>query len=305
MMRAIATCGLALVTLCGGFAGQLRAADLSPAYPAPPLYSEPDPQFEFGTGWYLRGDVGYSDSSTVQPFGDLPKLTSSTDWTGDIGAGYRWNNWFRTDLSVNFDGYQHLSSNTDNVTCAYTLTPQVTSAGAPNGYFWTPGQGTCEGRNQASLLKTDVMVGGYVDLGTWYGLTPYVGAGVGFARLDTWSSTNYYKSSDGTPYKADLSPLGGFPLIWRDVNGNALNPTVPTTGYPVAFSQQNWSASAHRTQYNFAWSLMAGVAYAVDDHMTIDLGYRYLNLGDYRDGNGRDKTLDAQQVRLGVRYAID
>ena len=308
MMRALAILGLSVVALAGAPLGNAaRAADLAPNYPMPPVYSEPDPQFEFGTGWYLRGDVGYSDSTRVHPFGDLTTLTSPNDFAGGVGVGYRWNQMFRTDLTANFDGYQSAKNDTNNVTCVYTLNGQFAqdAAQTQTGYFWTPNLGTCTGRNESTLLKTDIMASGYFDMGTWSGLTPYIGAGLGLARIDNWTNTAYYKTSDGTPYRADLTPVGTYPLIWRNEYGTAINPIVPTTGLPVAFTKQNWSAERHRTQYNLAWSLMGGVAYAIDDHIALDLGYRYINLGGYKDATGRSKSLDAQQVRVGIRYAID
>ncbi|MBP0650594.1 P44/Msp2 family outer membrane protein, partial [Mycobacterium tuberculosis] len=50
-------------------------------------------------------------------------------------------------------------------------------------------------RFQASA--TAVMLNGYVDLGTWYGVTPYVGAGIGAAYVDVagHSSTTAGSSS--------------------------------------------------------------------------------------------------------------
>lgn len=308
-MRPIAVVGAAGAALVGAvYAFQGHAADLGPVYPAP-AYAEPDPQVELGTGWYLRGDVGWSDPSREQLLASLPKLTSSTDWNGDVGAGYRWNNWFRTDLTVNFEGIPSVSQTTDPVTCVYALNGQVTNDAAqtPTGYFWTPNLGTCNGHNRASLLKTDVMVGGYVDIGTWGGLTPYIGAGVGFARLDAFTSQDYTKTSDGSTYKPDLTATlaGGYPLIWRDEFGAIVHPVVPTTGQPVAFAKQNWSKHEQRTLYNFAWSLTGGVAYAIDDHLSVDLAYRYANLGSYKNASGKDTTVDAQQVRIGFRYAVD
>lgn len=308
-MRPIAGVGAAGVALIGAvYAFQGHAADLGPVYPAPAAYAEPDAQVELGTGWYLRGDVGWSDPSREQLLASLPKLTQSTDWNGDIGAGYRWNNWFRTDLTLNFEGIPSVSQTTDPVTCVYALTGQVAQDVAQTklGYFWTPNLGTCDGHNRASLLKTDVMVGGYVDIGTWAGLTPYIGAGVGFSRLDAFTSQDYNKTSDGSTYKQNLTATGdAFPLIWRDEFGRVVTPTVPTTGQPVAFAKQNWSKKEQRTLYNFAWSLTGGVAYAIDDHLSVDLAYRYVNLGSYKNAVGRSATVDAQQVRVGFRYAID
>jgi opacity protein-like surface antigen len=54
----------------------------------------------------------------------------------------------------------------------------------------------------------------------------------------------------------------------KDVN-------VPVDG--VAFAKDN-------TETNFAWALYAGLAYKVTPGLTIDLSYRYTDLGDAKSG---------------------
>lgn len=64
---------------------------------------------------------------------------------------------------------------------------------------------------------------------------------------------------------------------------------------------------------NFAWALMAGVAYNFSPNLALDVGYRYLNLGSVDSGNvpagagnGHFKYDDiaAHEVRVGVRYSM-
>jgi opacity protein-like surface antigen len=86
------------------------------------------------------------------------------------------------------------------------------------------------------------LVNAYVDLGTWWCVTPYVGGGVGFASIDV--------------------------IGLKDVN-------VPNGG--VAFAKDN-------TETNFAWALYAGLAYKVNPSLTIDLAYRYTDIGDAESG---------------------
>ena len=51
------------------------------------------------------------------------------------------------------------------------------------------------------------MVNGYVDLGTWSGITPYVGAGVGFAynKLSGFTDSGDVYHCDGV-----TGPSGGY-----------------------------------------------------------------------------------------------
>jgi len=67
------------------------------------------------------------------------------------------------------------------------------------------------------------------------------------------------------------------------------------------------------TQQNFAWAAMAGVAYQVAPNWMIDVGFRYLNLGDVVSSEGAGSRTNAivfkgqtvNEVRLGVRYLFD
>lgn len=301
------------IAATGAAAPVVRAADLAP-YPSP-AYETPEPQVEFGTGWYLRGDAGWSDNTQPEIFADIPAAPSSQDFNAGAGFGYRWTPWFRTDLTVNFDGYKKSHGSADATTCPYALHGLTTQGDNPIelGYLWSAQTGTCVPKEHAALSQGDLMASGYVDLGTWSGLTPYLGAGVGLSRIQSSGSLDYYKSSDGKAYAADLTTNGTYPVIWINEGGAELKPqpTVPSTGKPVSFGPQNWGKSFNRTRYNFAWSLMGGVAYAIDDHLSLDVGYRYVNLGSYMSlagqsaASGVTKILSSQQVRVGLRYAID
>lgn len=159
--RTLAT-GLLVAT---GVAGALaaHAADM-PGLFAPPSYQDPEPptQFEFGTGWYLRGDVTATNDVEPDILGTLPTRGNRRDWdvAGGGGAGYKFNDFFRVDVTGDYLGVQRRSG-TDAVT-------GVTST--------------------ARLERWDGLVNGYVDFGNWYGLTPYIGAGVGVAGLSSSGS---------------------------------------------------------------------------------------------------------------------
>jgi opacity protein-like surface antigen len=57
--------------------------------------------------------------------------------------------------------------------------------------------------------------------------------------------------------------------------------------------------------------LMAGAAIDITSGLKLDLGYRYVNLGEARTrldqfGVGTKlKAIDSHEVRVGVRYMID
>jgi opacity protein-like surface antigen len=64
------------------------------------------------------------------------------------------------------------------------------------------------------------------------------------------------------------------------------------------------------SQWNFAWAAMAGVAYRIAPNMQVDVGYRYLALGDVStasDAAGQMtlKNIANHEVRVGLRWNFD
>ena len=273
---------LALAGL-GLMAGQAAAADLDPAYGIiPPLQQE---RVEFGTGWYVRGDIGVNRTQKVTPSGiDFdttnpavipvpPNLSfdsgSKIGYTASLGGGYQFNRWFRSD--VVFDFHQPLKT-----------TYQGGSLTCP-GSFNAAGvlqQEGCSPHYTGALNSYDVLINGYVDLGTWYSVTPYLGAGVGLS-FGHYSSSVKFTQSDGTSYN--------------------ISPTDPTTG---TIYHEDFDAASSGTYYNVAFALMAGVSVDVFDHTKLDVGYRYLNLG-HLPGSSSGSSMYQHEVRAGLRYMID
>ena len=243
-LKALVLAGGAMLAVSGLVMPNLAvAADLLPPppalEPAPPMAS-PD----FG-GWYLRSDVGMAVSNgtpsmVVSPdpligapagaFNSFYNPTISASSLFDVGVGYQINNWLRMDVTGEYRGGSH-----------FQVLEQV---GVPS----TSSQFADFYRGNLSSMVG--LVNGYVDAGTWYGITPYVGAGVGVAR-NTLSGV----TDTGFAY-----PGGGAP-------------GSPTGGY-----LDNGSKT------NFAWALMAGLDFNVTQNLKLDIGYRYLNLGKFTSG---------------------
>ena len=61
---------------------------------------------------------------------------------------------------------------------------------------------------------------------------------------------------------------------------------------------------------NFAWSVGGGLAWAIDDHKTIDLGYRYVDAGDSTAHLSTEEPVyekvhvASHDVMLGLRYGF-
>ena len=136
----------------------LAAAALGPLPAAhaadyePPIIVEDATEYvpvEVGSGWYLRGDVGYNFNDTPYQFSAFGEEVRNTHITGSIGAGYHFTDYVRGELNFGF-----LSNDRFDAT---------------------------DGINTISFEHNvwSGMANGYVDLGTIAGFTPYVGAGIG------------------------------------------------------------------------------------------------------------------------------
>ena len=215
-------------------------------------------------------------------------LPSSNDffnsWSAGLGFGYKYNEWLRTDVTADYRAPRKFTGNTvAGVPCQSGAAPVLDPTGKIVGS--TPVYGGCYDFMRARLTDVAVLFNGYVDLGTWFGITPYVGAGVGFNYI-------YQKASRN----------------WFFGNSNAYNPTWTDPFNGGTFSAY-WDQSRSTSSITFAYAAMAGASYALTEHAAVDLGYRYLGLGDvYTFGaftGVTKKAMRAQELRLGVRYTPD
>ena len=264
-----------LKALClAGFAGlaatgaidAARAADL--LLPPPPPVAPPSyVPVNLGGAVYLRGDVGIgiadlrTRSSSFDYYVPDPQFEAhSLDDSAfiDAGVGYRFNNYFRADVTGEYRTAAHYSA-IESYNQGYYNTPPDAS----RGYDTYSG----------SIRSVVGLLNGYVDIGTWYGVTPFVGAGVGVANVAVRNII-------------DLSPTGGF-------------------GFAPDHSQTN-----------FAFAFMAGLDFAVTPNLALEIGYRYLNLGDASSGRiacaqeepcpneVQHYRLQSNDIRLGFRYSF-
>jgi opacity protein-like surface antigen len=159
----------ALATLFLLAASAAQAADYTPPPPPPPPVYTPPPLQECCSNWYLRGDVGIGiNGKYTLDYEQNPLNSSNFAFThSDIddsvflggGVGYYFNNWLRFD-----------------VTGEYRSKARVYAYGS-----YTSGGGTFLDTYQGNLSSWVFLANAYVDLGTWYCLTPFVGVGVGGA----------------------------------------------------------------------------------------------------------------------------
>ncbi|GLK79886.1 outer membrane protein [Methylopila turkensis] len=225
-----------------------HAADL----PEPPLL-EPVPEpVEFGSAWYLRGDVGYKvyrDPDT-RFHGTKFKEEDLND-TAVIGGGvgYKFNEWFRADVTLDYEFKSKFDGKLDCFGC--------TTAGLYSD-------------ERAKISALTPLVNVYADLGTWYGITPYVGAGIGasYIMVDNYRYTN--PNGTGGKIKGD----NNWDFSWALMAGIG---------------------------YNVSENLVVDAGYR---YLNLGDG-KTKKFGGVNDKPVKFKDLEAHEFRVGVRYMID
>jgi opacity protein-like surface antigen len=210
-----------------------------------PVYERPAPRYvEMVSGWYVRGDFGYRFNEMQSVEGGRPVTSFNyPDSLGvTAGGGYKYQ-WFRFDATVDY---------------APRVTARATTTTAASQPQYT-----------TKVDALSLLANFYIDMGTWYGFTPYVGAGAG---------VTYLRSRD----------------------------------YQDTQILVNQTTAGGRT--NFSWAAMAGVSYQIDARWLVDVGYRYLSMGDLPTSTGSAnnpldhttwKRLSAQEIRIGLRFLLD
>src|SRR6202012_6121352 len=186
-----------------------------------------------------------------------------------VGVGYQFNNWFRADIPGQYRG------NANYKGMELYNTPVGGGAVAP-------------GVDNYSASKSEFLflANAYADLGTWWCVTPFVGAGIGTTRVSI----------------ANFTDTGFFHM-----------PPFPSAPVPSF----NYAGSA--SQWNFAWAAHAGLAYHVTPGLTVELAYSFVSMGNGMTGSASSfdqvtntthapfqfHNIYSNDVKLGVRWNLD
>ena len=185
-------------------------------------------------GWYIRGDIGYStlkmDEVYFEPlpgvgFQDFSRQGLDDTWSLQGGIGYQVTDYFRVDATITHyfeTDFSGRSSSGATFDCAF-LSPD-------NGALDTD----CSVSDASHLEATVMLANAYVDLGTINGFTPYVGAGIGGAKV-RWGRLDN-----------DTTCAGG--------TGDCLN------GFGDNYNTFHDSIHSGARQTRFAWALHAGAS---------------------------------------------
>jgi opacity protein-like surface antigen len=238
----------------------------------PPPAPAPAPVECCGSGWYLRGDIGFSAerAGTFHEDGLNPPPTSvqnvgsgfETGGIWRVGIGYQFTPWLRADITGEYRSPATWQS-MDITNSGGTLIPE-----------------------QVIVHKSEVvaLANVYADLGTWWCVTPFIGAGAGFAGIKL---ANFQETA---PF--------------------AFTPGVG----PNILVANNFASD--NTRWNFAWALHAGLAYKVTPGFTVEVAYRYLNMGNAQSGpivgflNNAQNTvfhidnITSQDFTIGLRWML-
>ncbi|MEP3476205.1 MAG: outer membrane protein [Hyphomicrobiales bacterium] len=124
-----------------------------------------------------------------------------------------------------------------------------------------------------------------------------------FAQLDSGTAPD-------NEFTGELSSLVGLANFYYDLDmGHRITPYV---GVGIGFASLSMDGpDADDSDTNFAWALMAGVDIDLRANWKLDIGYRYLNMGDgkFDDSKipGRQfevEDLEAHEIRVGLRYQL-
>ncbi|MEP3439017.1 MAG: outer membrane protein [Hoeflea sp.] len=249
--------------------GSAAAADiLPPPIVEAPVYEMPAPQpVAAASGWYLRGDVGYSwnEISGAEFFQGgssaayVPFATTSLRSSYSVGAGvgYKVNRYLRTDVTLDYFG------DTD-------------FRGSTQGGCGTPGLSPCTSTDISTFSAISLLANAYVDLGTYGRFTPYVGAGIGGTRVD-WKGLSNTSCSNANPALCDPTVTHSGEASWRFTYALMAGASVDLT-----------------------CNLKADVGYRYR-HIEGGKMFGYALNG----GPGYDKSMSSHEVRGGLRYGFN
>lgn len=239
-VRPFVVAGALLIALVGaGHAADVRTLPPPASYMPPPTAPASVSRDPFLSGFYLRGDLGQrwgSLTAAVPTTGASPTVESAGHATTmGLGGGFR-TKWLRADLTVDY------------------ATPQTITARAA-----TPGDVSAKVQTTTALLNL------YADLGTWYRFTPYIGGGIGTARV-----------------------------VVSDFQGPA-----PAAGGTATRSQWNlaWAATAG-TAFAISENMQVDVGYRY-------VNFNNVRTADGPGGATTFRNLAAHEVRVGLRWNFD
>lgn len=283
---------LLLSTLIVGFSTfSANAADVS--YPVDGDMTIP---VEFGSGWYIRGDIGMNinghrkDGDSTSPADEYFAYETNDSIDISLGFGFRLNESIRLEGSFESTLLSE-TSDTSTIDRSNCPTMQLLDPDAPRSLGEAK---ACLETASAEYDATVLMANGYYDLPKMGKFEPYVGAGVGVSRI-AWAQE--VDAITCVPTDPSVFPEACVvPGLQQPIDGEI-----------VTFGGQKSTG----VDYLFSYALTAGTGYRVSDNLIIDAHYRYLSSGpddiDYSTSGAAhfgSGGFGVHQVRMGLRYEL-
>jgi len=231
-------------------AAQANAADMPMVYKAAPVVVK-----EF-SGWYLRGDIGMTnqkvkeiDNALFDPSVQVINKEFESGMLFGAGIGYQFNDWFRVDVTGEYRGKTAFRG--------FDIYP-----GGANDYFG----------NKSEWL---VLANAYVDLGTWWCITPFIGAGIGYSQNTISNFRDVNVPAGGIAYANDRSQ---WEMAWALHAGLA---------YKIS---KNFTAELSYRYVNLG-DFQSGDIIAFDGTNNVNNPMQF-------------KNVTSQDVRLSLRWAL-
>lgn len=251
---------IALLAAHGAFAADL----IPPSEPVPLTPSEPI-QVTEASGWYLRGDVGYSVNKLKGAWFHQGGWSSDeTDFTtGSLrngftiggGVGYQVSSYLRADVTLDYLFKGDFRGSTTG------------SCGVATH---------CTSHDIASMNALSLLANAYVDVGTWGYVTPYVGAGIGGTHV-SWGDLKNTSCDDEDSSHCDDTVTHKGRSSWRFTYALMAGASVDLT-----------------------CNLKADLGYRFR-HVEGGRMWDYKNHG----GPGYDKGFATHEGRAGLRYVFN
>jgi opacity protein-like surface antigen len=249
-----------VASVAGAIALLATAANAADMPSLPPMYVPPIE--EAVGGWYLRGDIGMSNQQVGSLFNALYSTATSvttvnksfdSGQTFGLGVGYQFNDWLRADVTgeyrgrANFHGFDRVQ------------------AGGPFSDEYT-----------ASKSEWLMLANIYADLGTWYSVTPFVGAGIGAARVT----------------------IANFMDINTPTGGVAFGDTASKWNFAWAVHAGLAYKVTPRLSIEFAYSYVSLGNGMSGDLITYQGGNSLYNPMEFRN-------ITSQDLKLGIRWMLE
>ena len=270
--------GAAMALLIGASYAILPAA----AHAADMLDGEGETLVEFGTGWYLRGDIGGGTTSASAGSNIVDgELDLGNPISLSVGAGYNVGNGLRYEFG--FTQLTNLSfSGRTSIGCGREEDPADSANTIPI-------TGNCFQSISGDVVTSSGTVSAFKDFQKIGKFTPYIGIGGGLS----------YVSSN------ELSSLIG-------CNGRSDTDCGAEGGFGAnVFSEGGF---VNESSFTYTGNVILGASYDLSNNMKVYVGYKYSYYGSAtlastteNDFISEDLELDSfdnHEIRVGLRYEI-